>query len=249
MRIIDQYTKTELEQIVSISTSYHDLARKLGYSNTCSGDTIKNLRKWFEDFDTSHFQTSNSIMDSLQKELNPEDIFIINSKTPQSTLRRYYKKGNYSEYKCSICGQEPIWNSKELTLILDHINGINNDDNLENLRWVCPNCNQQLDTTGSKNPHRKIFAKKYYCQDCGKEISKGSNRCMGCEAKSRMIPLDEMRVSREELKDLIRNKSFVEIGRQFSVTDNSIRKWCKKYGLPFKKTEINQISDIDWSKI
>ncbi len=249
MRIIDQYTKAELEQIVSISTSYRDLARKLGYSNTCSGDTVKNLKKWFEDFDTSHFQTFNSITDNLQKELNPEDIFIINSKASQSTLRKYYKKGNYSEYKCSICGQKPIWNGKELTLILDHANGINNDDNLENLRWVCPNCNQQLDTTGSRNPYRKIFAKKYYCQDCGKEISKGSNRCMACEAKSRMIPLDEMRVSREELKDLIRNKSFVEIGRQFSVTDNSIRKWCKKYGLPSKRTEINQISDVDWSKI
>ena len=66
-------------------------------------------------------------------------------------MRKYFIKGEYVEHKCSICGQEPEWQGKPLTLILDHINGINNDHSLENLRWVCPNCNQQLDTTGSKN--------------------------------------------------------------------------------------------------
>ena len=40
---------------------------------------------------------------------------------------------------------------KVLTLILDHKNGHNHDDRLENLRWVCPNCNQQLDTTNGRN--------------------------------------------------------------------------------------------------
>lgn len=248
MRIIDYYTQEELKQIVSISTSYKDLARKLGYSNTCSGKTINNLKEWFKEFDTSHFQT-NSLNDNLQTEINLQDIFITNSKISQKTLRKYYKKGEYTIYECAICGQKPFWNGKELTLILDHINGINNDDVVENLRWVCPNCNQQLETTGSRNSNRKIFAKKYYCKDCGKEITKGSIRCISCEAKSRVIPFEKMEVSRQDLKDLIRIKSFAEIGRQFSVSDNTIRKWCIKYGLPSKKSEINNISDLDWSKI
>ncbi len=42
-----------------------------------------------------------------------------------------------------------------MTLILDHINGENHDDRLENLRWVCPNCNQQLPTTGGRNQKRR----------------------------------------------------------------------------------------------
>ncbi len=55
--------------------------------------------------------------------------------------------------------------------------------------------------------------------------------------------------SREILKDLIRNKSFLSIGVQFDVSDNSIRNWCKKYNLPFKKTEINKFSDSDWLQV
>jgi uncharacterized protein with PIN domain len=91
-------------------------------------------------------------------------------------LRFWYKKGNYTPYICSICGLEPVWQDKELTLILDHINGINNDDRLENLRWVCPNCNQQLDTTNGKNKRHSEHKIKT-CIDCGKKISQSSIRC------------------------------------------------------------------------
>ena len=54
-------------------------------------------------------------------------------------------------YYCSVCKIEPMWQSKSLTLVLDHINGSNNDNRLENLRFVCPNCDSQLPTFKSKN--------------------------------------------------------------------------------------------------
>ena len=244
MALVDKYSKEELEQIILQSNNFADLCRKLGYKSD-STKTREVIQKRIDNFNISieHFTQS------LKKERSEENIFIENSDVCQSTLRRWYKKGEYTPYKCSICGQEPIWQGKELTLILDHINGKNKDDRLENLRWVCPNCNQQLDTTGAKNPQRKIIAKKYYCIDCGIEISKGSTRCISCFNKSQIIPLSKMCVTREELKDLIRTKSFCEIGRMFNVTDNSIRKWCDKYNLPRKKSEIIKISDNDWSKI
>lgn len=249
MKILEQYNQEELEQIVKFSTSYRDLAKRLGYSHSCSGDTVKNLKEWFKDFDTSHFVSNNISQLKIPLAVNIEDIFVANSQVSQNTVRKYYRNGQYSEYKCSICQQEANWNGKKLTLILDHVDGCNNNNVLSNLRWVCPNCNSQLPTTGSRNPNRKIHAKKYYCQDCGKEISKGSQRCAACESMSRRVPLEKMEVTREVLKELIRNKSFVEIGKQFSVSDNAIRKWCIKYNLPSKKTEINKISNEDWLKI
>ena len=99
----DQYSEEEIKHIVSISVSYKDFAHKIGYSNTPSGDTLKNLKKWLTNYDTSHFGKV-----VLQKR-NEENIFITNSTASQKVLRDWYKKGNYSEYKCSICGQEPFW--------------------------------------------------------------------------------------------------------------------------------------------
>ena len=58
-----------------------------------------------------------------------------------------------------------------------------------------------------------------------------------------------MPITREELKKLIRTKSFVEIGKIYQYSDNNIRKWCDKFKLPRKKSEINQYSDEEWDKI
>ena len=35
----------------------------------------------------------------------------------------------------------------------------------------------------------------------------------------------------------------------YNVTDNTIRKWCKNYNLPFTKKEIKNLSNESWSKI
>ena len=60
------------------------------------------------------------------------------------------------------------------------------------------------------------------------------------------MPLD---ISREDLKSLIRTKSFSEIGRMFGVSDNAIRRWCVKYNLPSRAKDIKIISDVDWVNI
>ena len=48
---------------------------------------------------------------------------------------------------------------------------------------------------------------------------------------------------------MIRTLPFTKIGERYSVSDNSIKKWCKKFGLPTKKTEIKKYSDEEWQKI
>lgn len=85
-----------------------------------------------------------------------------------------------------------------------------------------------------------------YCIDCGKIIDKNSTRCVECShLSSRKVE----RPSREELKKLIREKSFLEIGRMFNVSDNAVRKWCDAECLPRKKTKIKQYTDEEWERI
>jgi len=244
MALIDNYSKEELQQIVAQSTSMKEVIDKLGYA-THSGNNNNTVKKRIEQYgiDISHFKSQPSI------ERNETNVFIKDSTASQATLRRWYIKGNYTPYICSICGQEPLWQGKELTLILDHINGQNHDDRLENLRWVCPNCNQQLDTTNGKNRKDETLIKKKYCIDCGIEISSRSIRCSICEGKHRTIPLENMPVTREELKELIRTQPFTTIGLNYHVTDNAIRKWCDKFNLPRTKKEIASYSDKEWANI
>lgn len=54
------------------------------------------------------------------------------------------------------------------------------------------------------------------------------------------------RPTREQLKELIRFKPFTQIGKDFGVSDNAVRKWCKSYNLPTKTSDIKSINSNDW---
>lgn len=85
------------------------------------------------------------------------------------------------------------------------------------------------------------------CPICGEKIRKESNYCIKCSnIKKRKI---QNRPSRNQLKELIRKKSFLQIGRLYNVSDNAIRKWCDAEKLPRKKTQIKKYTDQEWEKI
>lgn len=73
--------------------------------------------------------------------------------------------------------------------------------------------------------------KVWTCEVCGNEISKGSRLCVAC---SRMSQRKVSRPNKETLKEILKNNKsgFSGVAKQFGVSDNAIRKWCKAYGLP-----------------
>lgn len=75
----------------------------------------------------------------------------------------------------------------------------------------------------------RIVKVKSFCPVCGKEKSKNNKTCsIECHAFTRRKC---KRPSKQELQTLLNKSSFVQIGKQFGVSDNAVRKWCKRYEL------------------
>lgn len=86
----------------------------------------------------------------------------------------------------------------------------------------------------------------FYCQDCGKKISKFAVRCEICEKfRQRKVK----RPNREELKNFIRTETFTSLGKKYGVSDKTISKWCEYYNLPSKKKIIKSYTDDQWQLI
>jgi hypothetical protein len=64
-------------------------------------------------------------------------------------LRNRLIEENLLEYSCAICEIDE-YNGKDISLELDHINGIRHDHRFFNLRLLCPNCHSQTETYRSK---------------------------------------------------------------------------------------------------
>ena len=99
-------------------------------------------RRW--DISTDHFDARRRLP---RRERNPlEEILVERSTYSRGHLKqRLYDEG-LKERACELCGQGEQWRGRRMALILDHINGVGDDNRLENLQIVCPNCAATLDT-------------------------------------------------------------------------------------------------------
>ena len=83
--------------------------------------------------------------------LTNDEVFVENSTYARHHVKHRIIKDNLIPHQCNVCGIGPVWMGKPMPLILDHRNGVNNDDRLHNLRFVCSNCDTQLPTYKSRN--------------------------------------------------------------------------------------------------
>lgn len=96
---------------------------------------------------------------------------------------------------------------------------------------------------GIEYPIRQTIKTTTVCPTCGGVKCREATQCNACAKKAmRLVE----RPDRETLKHKIRTESFLSIGREYGVSDNAIRRWCKTYNLPTKKKDVNSFSDEEW---
>lgn len=128
---------------------------------------------------------------NVNKRYTNEQVFVENSSYSRDKIKSRIIKYNLLPYECEKCKNHGEWNGQKLSLHLDHKNGINNDNRLENLRFLCPNCHSQTATYAGKNIKLKNITpkiKKHYSPSkdkcaCGEVKQKRSKTCVDCRKK------------------------------------------------------------------
>lgn len=146
-----RYLKDEFTEIVKNSRSYSDAVRKLNLND--GHGNRKTVIKYIKIYnvDISHFDYKGE--QKVNKRKQDLKFILIENSTYNNTVslkNRLYKEG-LKKRCCEECGQGEIWMGKKISLILDHKNGIHNDNRIKNLRIMCPNCNATLETHCGRN--------------------------------------------------------------------------------------------------
>jgi 5-methylcytosine-specific restriction endonuclease McrA len=204
---IKTVTKNEMVLIIKKSKSLKEIIETFGLS-TNGSSSYNNIKKKIKELELEipiyHYYGNGK--HNIKKE--DVDVFIENSNYPRQKLKKRIIDNNLIIYTCSECGNKGTHNNKNLILQLDHINGINNDNRIENLRFLCPNCHSQTENYGGKSNIGKYNKIKLVIK----------------KQRPRKVERPNFEVLLNDIKIL----GYCGTGRKYGVSDNAIRKW-KKY--------------------
>ena len=229
------FTNQQLIEAIKNNITIADVLRSINLKPQGNNySTIKNIIKELG-IDTSHILGIAHLKGKKKKTKPriPTKELLVKGKIRAShkVKLRLINEGLLKElcYVCSITH----WNGSKLSLQLDHIDGDNTNNELNNLRLLCPNCHSLTDTyCGKKNKKPRPFCV------CGKEINKGSKLCKNCEDIARLGK--KTKIQWPEMKDLIvmiKQSSYVVVAKKLGVSDNAVRKRIKNHPITLTDTQ------------
>jgi hypothetical protein len=236
---VPRYGEEEARRAISQSLTYTEALRRLGMR--AAGGNFRTIRRYAEEIwriPVDHFDPDAARNRALVRRPLPLPLVLVEGSTYCRTKlkRRLYDEGLKTRV-CELCGQDEIWHNRRMALILDHINGVADDNRLENLRIVCPNCAATLEThCGRQN---RLSVDDEACALCGTRFTPRNprqrycSRFCGSRAPRSREPRPYRRKVRRppyvQLLREIRAMGYLGVGRRYGVSDNAVRKWVRQY--------------------
>ncbi len=148
-----KYTDDDLKQAILTSTSIRQVLTLLNLSNQGGNYTTIYRKVQRLNIDTSHF-TGQCHNKGKTYTKTPTTLYLNNTQPIGSyRLKNRLIKENYLVPICLHC-ELTVWQGKPMPLELDHIDGNSLNNNLDNLRLLCPNCHSFTETYRGKNQQR-----------------------------------------------------------------------------------------------
>jgi hypothetical protein len=141
-----RYTFQQVQDAVSNSISYRQVLTQLGIIP--AGGNYAVLKKFIatHNINTDHFKGQGWNRNQKPISKVPIDQYLSNQRSITShKLRKRLLKDGIFLHKCSSCNLTE-WLGDPIPLELDHIDGCNTNNSLQNLRLLCPNCHSKTPT-------------------------------------------------------------------------------------------------------
>ena len=144
MKKWEKFTRYEIEKFVKESYSFATLAEKMGYSKI-GGSYLTSLKMMVDELclDISHFTGQGWNNNNFDYERFRNGVALQPSKAINALV---YLRGR----QCEQCGSIE-WLEKPIPLEVHHIDGDSLNNEMDNLKLLCPNCHALTDNYCGKN--------------------------------------------------------------------------------------------------